>query len=169
MITYNKGCKVDKVENAVKEALLQYKGELEKSLINLLAKDTSDIEKRLNDTLETLQSDLVNQQKKEKRLKDLYIDGDIDKEEYQKRKKQIEDTITALQNEIAVTKNKLKKLDATAQISRVKSILNMIDNFEQMDLEEQNATLKLLISKIVFTKTVETNNEPVIDIHWREL
>lgn len=166
---YNKGCKVDKVENAVKEALLQYKEELEKSLINLLAKDTSDIEKKLNKTLESLQSDLVKHQRKSKKLLELYLEGDLDKDQYQEMRKQIEDTIAALQNEIAVTKNKLKKLDTTAQISRVKNILNMIDNFEQMELEEQNATLKLLISKIVFTKTPETNNQPKIEIHWREV
>jgi site-specific DNA recombinase len=63
----------------------------------------------------------------------------------------------------------LHHLDATAQINKVKNILNMIDNFEEMELEEQNATLKLIIKEIVITKTVETNNEPVIDIHWREL
>ncbi|MGE7928210.1 hypothetical protein [Lysinibacillus xylanilyticus] len=41
----------------------------------------------------------------------------------------------------------------------------MIDNFEEMKLEEQNATLKLIISGIVFTKTADKNNEPI----WREL
>lgn len=45
----------------------------------------------------------------------------------------------------------------------------MIDSFEEMKLEEQNATLKLIITAIVFTKTAKTNNEPVINIKWREL
>ena len=47
--------------------------------------------------------------------------------------------------------------------------IRLIDNFEQLSLEDKNEALKLLIDKIVYTKTPDTNLEPTIDIHWREL
>jgi len=166
---HNGGLAIYKVENAILEALMMYKQELEQSLVSLLAEDTSDIENSLTATLEGLEIDLSKQERKAKRLLDLYLDEELDKDSYQQKKKALEDTISALKIEIHLVKNKLESMDASTQVDKVKGIIEMIDNFEEMELEEQNATLKLIISGIVFTKTTDTNNEPVIDINWREL
>jgi len=166
---HNGGIAIYKLENAVLEALKLYKQELEQSLVSLLAEDTSDIETNLTSTLEGLKTDLAKQEKKAQRLLDVYLEGDIDKSTYQQRKKTAEDTISALSNEINLLEHKLNSLDASVQVDRVNGIIDMIDNFEEMELEEQNATLKLIVSGIVYTKTVDTNNEPVINIKWREL
>ncbi len=45
----------------------------------------------------------------------------------------------------------------------------MIDKFDELELTEQNALLKTVIHQIVYTRTPETNIQPEIDIHWREL
>ncbi|GIP62677.1 serine recombinase [Virgibacillus pantothenticus] len=166
---HNGGIAIYKLENAVLEALNLYKQELEQSLVSLLAEDTSDIETNLTSTLEGLKTDLAKQERKAQRLLDVYLEGDIDKSTYQQRKKTAEDTITALTNEINILRHKLNSLDASAQVDKVTGIIEMIDNFEEMELEEQNATLKLIVSGIVYTKTADTNNEPEIDIKWREL
>ncbi|WP_191561609.1 recombinase family protein [Metabacillus idriensis] len=166
---HNGGVSIYKVENAVLEALKLYKQELEQSLVSLLAEDTSDIENSLISTLEGLEADLAKQERKAKRLLDLYLDEELDKDSYQQKKKVLEETISALNDEISIIQTKLESLDASVQVEKVKGIIEMIDTFEELDLEEQNATLKLIISGIVFTKTAETNNEPVIDIKWREL
>jgi site-specific DNA recombinase len=166
---HNGGAAIYKVENAVLEALKLYKKELEESLLSLLDEDTSDIENNLKSNLESLEADLAKQERKAKRLLDLYLDEELDKQSYQQKKETLEETISALKNEINIVRNKLESLDASTQVDKVKGIIEMIDNFEEMELEEQNATLKLIISGIVFTKTAETNNEPVIDIKWREL
>ncbi|RXY99145.1 hypothetical protein DMO16_05385 [Fictibacillus sp. S7] len=78
------------------------------------------------------------------------------------------------QNNLRITKNrhfesKLKQLDISSQSSKLENILELIDCFDEKPLQEPNATLKLIIDKIVFTKTAETNLEPIIDIYWREL
>ncbi|MFJ7510035.1 recombinase family protein [Peribacillus simplex] len=166
---HNGGVSIYKVENAVLEALKLYKQELEQSLISLLAEDTSGLENSLTSTLEGLEVDLAKQERKAKRLLDLYLDEELDKQSFQQKKQTFEDIISALRNEISIVRFKLESIDASAQVGKVKGIIEMIDNFEEMELEEQNATLKLIISGIVFTKTAETNNEPVIDIKWREL
>jgi site-specific DNA recombinase len=166
---HNGGIAIYKLENAVLEALKLYKQELEQSLVSLLAEDTSDIETNLTSTLESLKTDLAKQEKKAQRLLDIYLDGDIDKSTYQERKKTAEDTISALTNEINILEHKLNSLDASTQVDKVNGIIEMIDNFEEMELEEQNATLKLIVSGIVYTKTADTKNEPEIDIKWREL
>ncbi|MFD4927702.1 recombinase family protein [Peribacillus butanolivorans] len=166
---HNGGIAIYKVENAVFEALKLYKQELEQSLISLLAEDTSDLENSLTSTLEGLESDLAKQKRKAKRLLDLYLDEELDKQSYHNKKQTLEVTISALKNEINIVSNKLESMDASTQADKVKRIIEMIDNFEEIELEAQNATLKFIISAIVFTKTAETNNEPVIDIKWREL
>ncbi|MGF6947549.1 DNA topoisomerase VI subunit B [Neobacillus sp. B4I6] len=122
-----------------------------------------------NKPLLTLETDLAKQERKAKRLLDLYLDEELDKQSYQQKKQVLEDTISALKNEIGIIKSKIESMDASAQVDKVTDIIEMIDTFEEMELEEQNATLKLIIKEIVFTKTAETNNEPTIDIHWREL
>lgn len=139
------------------------------SLVSLLAEDTSDIETNLSTTLGGLKTDLTKQEKKAQRLLDVYLEGDIDKSTYQQRKKTAEDTISALTIEINILEHKLNSLDDSAQVNKVSGIIEMIDNFEEMELEEQNATLKLIVSGIVYTKTADTNNELEIDIKWREL
>lgn len=166
---HNGGLAIYKVENAVLEALKLYKLELEQTLVSLLAEDTSDIENTLKSNLEGLETNLAKQERKAKRLLDLYLDEELDKDSYQKKKKALEDTISALKNEISLIQSKLDSMDASTQVDKVKGIIDMIENFEEMELEEQNATLKLIVSSIVFTKTADTNNEPVIDIKWREL
>jgi len=166
---HNGGVSVYKVENAVIEALNLYKQELEQSLVSLLVEDTSDLENSLKSNLESLETDLAKQERKAKRLLDLYLDEELDKQSYQQKKQALEDIISALKNEINIVSHKLENVDASTHVDKVKGIIEMIDNFEEMELEEQNATLKLIISGIVFTKTAETNNEPVIDIKWREL
>ncbi|MFE4350195.1 recombinase family protein [Peribacillus butanolivorans] len=166
---HNGGVSVYKVENAVIEALKMYKLELGQSLVSLLAEDTSGIENSLSTTLEGLKAVLAKQDRKAKRLLDLYLDEELDKQSYQQKKQTLEDTISSLKNELCTVSNKLDSIDASAQVNKVKGIIEMVDNFEDLELEEQNATLKLIISGIVFTKTAETNNEPKIDIHWREL
>ncbi|MFE4129704.1 recombinase family protein [Peribacillus sp. YIM B13482] len=166
---HNGGVSIYKVENAVLDALNLYKQELQQSLVSLLAEDTSGLENNLTSTLESLETDLAKQERKAKRLLDLYLDEELDKQSYQQKKQALEDTISALKNEINIVKHKLESMDASVQLGKVTGILEMIDNFEEMELEEQNATLKLIISGIVFTKTAETNNEPKLDIHWREL
>lgn len=166
---HNGGVAIYKVENAVLDALKLYKQELEQSLVSLLAEDTSDIENSLASTLESLEADLAKHERKAKRLLDLYLDEELDKDSYQQKKKALEDTISALKKEINIIQHKLDSMDASAQVDKVTGIIEMIDNFEDMDLEEQNATLKLIIKEIIYTKTADTNNEPVLDIKWREL
>lgn len=166
---HNSGIAIYKVENAVIEALNMYKKELEHSLVSLLDEDTSNLENILKINLENLESDIAKQERKAKRLLDLYLDEELDKQSYQQKKQTLEDTILALKNERSIVSHKLVSVDASAQADKVTRIIEMIENFEEMELEEQNATLKLIISGIVFTKTADTNNEPVIDIRWREL
>jgi DNA invertase Pin-like site-specific DNA recombinase len=166
---FNAGCKISYVEDAVIQELKSHKIQLQQELVSLLENDTSDIEDSLASTLEKLQAEIIKQERKAKRLLDLYLDEELDKLTYHERKQTGENTISALKNEISIVQHKLNSLDASTQLTKVNEVMDMIDKFEDMELEEQNATLKLLIKHIVFTRTAETDNKPTIDIHWREL
>jgi site-specific DNA recombinase len=74
-----------------------------------------------------------------------------------------------LKQEIEFTQNRLERVDALTQINKVKGMFDLIENFEELELEEQIAKLKLIIKEIVYTRTVETKHQPVLDIKWREL
>lgn len=81
----------------------------------------------------------------------------------------IDQTLGNLNTEFEIASHKLDTLNATTQAEIVERVLTTIDSFEDMDLEPQNATLKLLVKKIEYVRTVETDNKPIINIHWREL
>ena len=166
---YNGGCKIDVIENAVVQSLQNYRSELGKALEQLLSDNTQAAENSLNLSLQTLHSELCKHERKEQRLLDLYLEESLDKETYQNKKEDIEKVKTSLMKQIKTTENKLTVLDASTQAEKVKEVLNKIDNFKDMQLEEQNATLKLLIEKIYYIKTKDTDNKPILDIHWREL
>ncbi|WKA60296.1 recombinase family protein [Planococcus shenhongbingii] len=166
---YNSGCKIDIIEDAVIQSLQNYRAELEMALEQLLVDNTHELENKLIWSLTTMQSELRKHERKEQRLLDLYLDESLDKETYQNNKEQINEVKTCLMKEIKTTEGKLTVLDASAQAEKVKEVLKKIDNFGEMQLEEQNATLKLLIEKIYYVKSKDTDNKPVLDIHWREL
>ncbi|KUP06193.1 hypothetical protein Q75_09695 [Bacillus coahuilensis p1.1.43] len=166
---YNAGSKITFIEKAVIEELKKHKVQLQQDLISLLEADTSGVEEKLSSQLESLKADLAKKERKAKRLLNLYLDEELTKQEYQEMKKETEETISALKSEIDLLEHKLNSLDVSVQIEKVNEVIDLIDNFEEMDLEEQNATLKLLIKHIVYTRTDETDNQPLLEIHWREL
>lgn len=165
----NKGIKIEKIEKAVHQALLRYKQELEKTLISLFAEDTKEMEVELEGKIKNIEAEKAKQQRKKQRLLDLYLDEGIDKESYHKSMEQIDQTLTNLNKEYEIASHKLDTLNATTQAEIIEEVLTIIESFEEMALEEQNATLKLLIDKIEYVRTAETNNKPMINIHWREL
>ncbi|XQY90612.1 recombinase family protein [Metabacillus sp. HB246100] len=166
---YNAGSKITFIEKAVIEELKKHKVQLQQDLISLLEADTSGVEEKLSSQLESLKADLAKKERKAKRLLNLYLDEELTKQEYQEMKKETEETISALKSEIDLLEHKLNSLDVSVQIEKVNEVIDLIDNFEEMDLEEQNATLKLLIKHIVYTRTDETDNQPLLEIHWREM
>jgi site-specific DNA recombinase len=166
---HNRGIKIEKIESAVKEALIGYKEEIRKSLVRLLDKDVTDLENTLKSKVVALTQELAKKDRQLKKIFDAYLEEEISKHEKDIRKQEIEQSKSALHDELDYVQKKLEKADATSQISTLQNVLNLLVKFDEMPLEEQNATLKLIIEKIVYTKTAETNLEPVLDIHWREL
>ncbi|MGC3788715.1 recombinase family protein [Priestia aryabhattai] len=166
----NRGMKIKKVEDAVQQSLKMYKQELQQTLKQLLDKDITAIEHQIKNNIDSLKKDLVLQQSKNQKLLDLYLaSSELTLENYQEKKAEIDYIIDNLEKEITINNNKLSKINISTQINHIENIISMLDNFKHLELEEQNATLKLIITKVVFTKTAETNFEPQIDIHWREL
>ncbi|PEF35328.1 hypothetical protein CON84_23450 [Bacillus sp. AFS094228] len=167
---HNKGIKISTIEDAVKESLGNYKKDILEALNKLDNQDTSDMEQNLKNNLNLLTKELNKKERGIKRLLELYVEEqEIDKQEYTESKRVLEGSKTELLEEIELVSNKLKNMDTTSQISKLEKVKDMIDKFDDMEVEAQNALLKTVINKIVFTKTPDTNNQPEIDIHWREL
>jgi DNA invertase Pin-like site-specific DNA recombinase len=167
---HNRGVKISTIEEAVKEALKNYRQDILEALSKLNNQDTSDMEQNLKNNLNLLTKELKKKETGIKRLLELYVEEqEINKQEYTESKRVLEGSKNELLAEIELVSNKLKNIDTSTQISKLERVKEMIDEFDDMELEEQNALLKTVINKIVFTKTPDTNNQPEIDIHWREL
>lgn len=102
--------------------------------------------------LEFLKTTKTNLKGKEKKLKDLkskkerlteiYLDGLISRDKYNKRLKDIEDSIQEIVNE---------RLDVSASIKgNFNNMIDKISKFEELEVKEQNTILKLFINKIVY-------------------
>lgn len=166
---YNAGCKAEYIEEAVAHELKSYRAKLIQKAKELLQEDTAGLEHNLTKQLDSLTADLKKQQTKADKLLDLYLDGDLDKERYNKRKADADTVIQSLKDDISILKQKISSLDVSAHADKLQEVIDLIDRYEEMDIEEQNATLKLLVSEIIYTKTAETNNQPMIQINYRQI
>lgn len=166
---HNRGIKVKVIEEAVLEALKGYKNDIIDALNKLENKDTSDLEQSLIRNLDMLTKVLKKKERGIHKLLEIFLEEMITKDEYTESKSHLEESKLLLQKEIDLVSQKLNNIDTSTQVSNLERVLEMLRRFDEMDLEEQNATLKIVISKIFFTKTPDTNNEALIDIHWREL
>ena len=168
---YNGGVKIDKVEKAVINSLKTYRGSLSAELSNLLKNDTSEQEDKLKANLKNLRLELTKKDVQEEKLLDLYLNDKISQEKYDKRAIAIEESKVSLTTEIELQEYKLNQLDASVYAGKVEKAISLIDKFEEMPLDEQHATLRLIIEKIVFTKPLGPykNKETKIEVHFREL
>jgi|GEM_PF-1729181 len=94
----------------------------------------------------------TNQKGKEKKLKELklkkerltevYLDGILSREKYNKKLKEIEYAIQELTNERIDVSNSVK--------NNFNNMIDKISRFEELEVKEQNTILKLFINKIVY-------------------
>ncbi|TFH63490.1 recombinase family protein [Peribacillus frigoritolerans] len=165
----NAGVRVSVIEEAVIEYLKQHKPEIEASIQKLESKDTSELENQLMDTIETVKSNISKYQRRLDKAYEAYLDDLITKEKYSKDSETFGQIINELEDELVLLRNKLSNLDTDAQKEKYMDAVEIIEKYELMSMEEQNASLRLLIKEIVYTRTNETNNVPHVTIIWREL
>ncbi|EMI11505.1 recombinase family protein [Anoxybacillus gonensis] len=163
----NSGCKIDIIEAVVLEQLEQYKSSLIEKLKSIRENDTSGAEADIRKRLEQLKEDAKKQDVRLKRLTDLYLDAMMDKEEYEQRRKDILEESKAISSEIGYLEAKLVNLDVSNLETKYQKMIDLIDNYKDMPLEEKNKMMRLLIARIELTKE-NTYSQPKIDIWFMD-
>ena len=127
-----------------------------KEIEKICEKDSSGIKEKISD----LKKLIDDKDKKAHRLLDLYLDGSIDKDSYDKKKDQIDNGYEEYKLEkTKLESTMLSKNDKSSRIQILKELQSKyLKNLKDITYEQKHEILKMLIDKIVITK-----NE--IDIH----
>lgn len=171
----NKSIKSEIVEQVIVDALQSQKDKAEKEVKALLKADTSSLEADIRKALTMAQNEIKQIEEKNKRLLDLYVEGDLEKEVYLKKKAQYVEQIDFLKNDCKRLELKLSSLDVDAQVDRLKRVLYALDNFDRLELDEANRFLQTLVKRITIKVAPDTDSiyrrakaEPEIAVEWME-
>ncbi|WP_211750401.1 recombinase family protein [Paenibacillus sp. Marseille-Q4541] len=158
----NRGNKVETIIRALLIELEQRKFELEEevstpqSLINY--------DKLIDTTIKKIEK--VN--KAIKRIKELYEEGEYEKEEYQERMDDRKLELNKLQSDLTdyeILKSKQEAMNNEERIKRYQSAINVLKN-PDLDAETKNKVLKEVIDKIVYYKK-NTGDNPKIEVTYK--
>ncbi|MEC2054261.1 recombinase family protein [Peribacillus psychrosaccharolyticus] len=167
----NGGIKIGKLEKIVFEAIKDKKDSIKKELQRLLKNDVSGTKSRMESNLLNIKKELLNQDNQLDKLLNLYLKEKVSEEVYDTKSATIKEVKENLKSEIELLEYQLEKLDVSSQLTKVDKVIHLIDNFHEMAIEDQQATLRLLIEKVVLTKPKGQlkSSDTKVEIHFREL
>jgi site-specific DNA recombinase len=171
----NRSMKVDDIEKVIVQAIRAQREAIEDKVKHLLSSDNSGLEAEVQGSIKMAQVEIKKIETKLERLMDVYLDGDLDKPTYLKKKAQQEEQIQHLKDDVRRNELKLNNLDTEAQVERLKKALYALDTFERLEIQEANRFLQTLISRIEIivkpdTKSImrRAKKEPQVKIYWTE-
>lgn len=101
--------------------------------------------KRINDQIEKKETQLTN-------IREFYELGDYTREEFLKRKKEINDELESL-HEAKKEINNYKEEDKVLRYKKaIPKLQDCIQNYENFSVKEKNEVLKSIIEKVIYTK-----------------
>lgn len=146
----NPGTDVEHVDLAVIESLREYDEEIRARPIQIT--DTPDMTPQM--LLRLKETELEGLHEGMSRLKDMYISGDLTKQEYQTRLNHQKDLIVKKENDIQHLKETLQIGGPVSDQERLQRIEQLQDVWRQLDSqpEEKNRLLKQIIERIEYVR-----------------
>jgi site-specific DNA recombinase len=166
----NHGCKIDILEAALIEDITLYKKEIEEALKSIDSQDNSKIVDDMNNKIDDLKNLLKKHDSKISKLTDLFLDEVLSREEYDKRRNDLEKQKENMSNELVYLEEKLSNMN-TESIKKVyDETLNNIEIFldKSLDVATRNRVLKLVVNRIELTKETQYS-QPIVDIDYIQL
>lgn len=172
----NPNCSTSAVSLAIAEKMVEW--ELDDGLDAIFdvleeRKDKEEVN-TLADEIHAVQTELDELKSKLERVKDMYQDGDLTKEQYKARKADIDEQIQHLTL-------KLQSLELKNEYSETKELEELateLSSFDSMDIVERNALLRKLIDVIWYERNlpkrrhggnnVGEDEPPTLKIVWRQ-
>jgi site-specific DNA recombinase len=169
----NKAMKVSDIESAVMFGIKFHREKLEDRLKYLLNSDNSGAEQEIHDAISMAQAEIKKIEGRLKRLLDVYLDGELDKPTYAKKKTEQEEQIQHLKDDVRRNELRLNSLDTDAQVDRLKKALYALDTFGRLDVQEANRFLQTIIKRIEITVKPDAKSmmrrakqEPKVRVIW---
>lgn len=159
----NHGCKIDILEKGLIEYLNLHKQEIEERIIQLENEDKSGIFEEISSKISDVEDSIKKQENKINKLTDIYLDGDMEKDEYNNRKKNLIEQKQLLENDLNYLKVKLKSTDTKQVIKEYKNTLKNIEIFlnENNPIDMRNKSLKTFLSRLELSKETQYS-EPIV-------
>lgn len=154
----NKSIKVVEIEKDVIKAIQVYRDMVEKRIIKLMSQDTSSIEAEIKEKMKNIKAEIKKQEEQLKRLLDAYLDAIIDKDTYSAKKKEKEESIQTLNNDLKILEIRLSSLDTGKYIQKLKQILFTLDNFKIFDVKGANMVLQTIVKRITYKRVPDENS-----------
>ncbi|MFS0638874.1 recombinase family protein [Mesobacillus foraminis] len=170
----DRGHKYLPVEKYVLNKVKERKQDFEEALEKLKNLDLTDSEKKLINEKESLEKQLEKFDKRQKNLKIMRMDGEINKMEFLELSEVNERDIKNIKQQIELINIQLENLDNTEEQQRqLEQSLETLSEIDTLDPEHCNTFLKTFINKIWFsTNSIANHNtkgevpEVTIEIEW---
>ncbi|WGD80904.1 hypothetical protein P5664_12955 [Bacillus subtilis] len=148
----NNGVLLEKVEEEVLKTIKRYKEDLQEVIDQLSEADTSNVEQEINSEITSLQRQQRELDSQKKNLIKAVASGVLTGEDIRSEKEEIEAKQNAVTSKLEELESQLQTLDIDAIIEVNKRAIEALKDFERHSPENQNNTLKRVISRILYTR-----------------
>lgn len=167
----NKSIKLEPVERAVIAEIRKYRDEAVSKARELLNVDNSGLKAEILTKIVSFKDEVAKQESILSKLLDSYLENIISKDIYTVKKKEREESIKVLKQDIRRYELQLESMDANKQVEKLKEVIRVLDNFESLDVQEANRFLMTFVKEIKITVKPDESKgyrraktEPVIEI-----
>lgn len=124
-------------------------------------KEDNSYNKEIHQLIKSKEKDLAKAEQREDRLYDLYLDGNISKMDFTKRKKLLTEQTEAIKKSIEELNSKIRPVMSEKEF--IKKILSAEKKWKQsMDDTERNKLLKSIVKKIIYNR--DGDNPPTMEV-----
>ncbi|MGD7091227.1 recombinase family protein [Bacillus subtilis] len=148
----NNGVLLEKVEEEVLKTIKRYKKDLQEIIDQLSEADTSNVEQDIKSEISSLQRQQSELDSQKKNLIKAVASGVLTGEDIRSEKEVIEAKQNAVTSKLEELESQLQTLDIDAIIEVNKRAIEALKDFERHSPENQNNTLKRVISRILYTR-----------------
>ncbi|PET38471.1 resolvase, partial [Bacillus sp. AFS001701] len=156
----DRGYKYQLVEEFVLKSIKEKKSELENALKMLDSQKTIELEQRLTTELVSLIKQKDKIKKRQNNLREMRMDGEITKKEYEELKNEQIGQMNQLNQQIELYQTQIENLsNKNDDRQKIEKIIETLDDLERIDPEICNQFLKSFINKIWFSSNMDSSHD----------
>ncbi|MEH7611423.1 recombinase family protein [Gottfriedia acidiceleris] len=156
----DRGFKYQLVEEFVLKSIKEKKSELENAIKLLDSQKTIELEQRLTTELVSLIKQKEKIKKRQNNVREMRMDGEITKEEYEELKNELIAQMNQMTEQIELYQTQIENLrNKNDDRQKIEKIIETLDDLERIDSEICNQFLKSFINKIWFSSNMDSSHD----------